>query len=148
MYTATAEPNVLDHGLGVGLVNVYSARLSGLTSPPNPNAGLNQFVRASVDGSSSFDVVAWQSAAKANAAWNDVAWSDVAWSDVAWADVAWADAAWASAAWGDVAWSDVAWSDVAWSDAAWADNSAADAAGQRVDLAPGERARAAAALLP
>ena len=48
----------------------------------------------------------------------------------------------------DVAWSDVAWSDVAWSDAAWADNTAADAAGKRVDLAPGEQARAASALLP
>jgi serine protease AprX len=132
MVTATPEPLVQLGQLGVGDVNIAKARSRTLT-PPNPNAGLNQFLATGADGAQVFDAVAWQSAARSNAAWGDAAWSDAAWSDAAWSDAAWAsaawsDAAWASAAWGDAAWSDAAWSDAAWSDAAWADNAEGDAA--------------------
>jgi serine protease AprX len=137
MATATPESNVTDNGLGVGMVNVYGARVTKFASVPNPNKGLDQFVTSALDGTRVFDATAWHTAALANVAWNDVAWSDVAWSDVAWSDVAWsdvawADAAWATAAWGDVAWSDVAWSDAAWADAAWADNADSESAGNAV----------------
>ena len=132
MANATPTPAVKDNGLGVGEVNIAAARANNHT-PPNPNAGLDQFVTTQSDGTRVFDASSWQSAALANAAWNDVAWSDVAWSDaawsdVAWSDVAWADVAWASAAWGDAAWSDAAWSDAAWADAAWADGADDDTA--------------------
>jgi serine protease AprX len=129
MVSASAEKNVPAGSLGVGLVNVEKARK--VQNPPNPNAALDQFVTTSSSNGSgtttTFDPIAWATAAKANsawdtAAWSDAAWSDAAWSDAAWASVAWSDAAWASVAWGDAAWSDVAWSDAAWSDAAWADN--------------------------
>jgi serine protease AprX len=125
MLTATPEPKA-GKALGVGDVNIAAARAFRGT-PPNPNAALNRFVMTALDGSKSFDALAWQAKARSDAAWSDAAWADVAWSDaawssVAWSDAAWADAAWASAAWGTVAWSDVAWSDAAWSDAAWADN--------------------------
>jgi serine protease AprX len=129
MVSANAEKNVPAGSLGVGLVNVEKARK--VQNPPNPNAALDQFVTTSSSNGSgtttTFDPIAWATAAKANsawdtAAWSDAAWSDAAWSDAAWASVAWSDAAWASVAWGDAAWSDVAWSDAAWSDAAWADN--------------------------
>jgi serine protease AprX len=128
MVTATPEPKA-GKALGVGDVNIAAARNYNPRSGriPNPNAGLNAFVKSAIDGTKAFDAAAWQKVAMSNKAWNaaawsDVAWSDAAWSDAAWADAAWADAAWASAAWGTVAWSDVAWSDAAWSDAAWADN--------------------------
>jgi serine protease AprX len=126
MVTASPEPRAAKGSLGVGDVNIASARWYRRT-PPNPNAGLNKFVATGSDGTRSFDSTAWQAAALANRAWDDVAWSDVAWSDAAWSDVAWSDAAWADIAWdsmayGTVAWSDVAWSDAAWADAAWADN--------------------------
>src|SRR5213078_1136498 len=123
MLTATPQAGVANGALGVGDVNLAAARSYNKQVLANPNAGLNQFVKAGADGSRYFDSKAWQVAALANKAWNavawsDVAWSDAAWSDAAWSDVAWADVAWASAAWGDAAWSDVAWSDAAWSDAA------------------------------
>jgi serine protease AprX len=126
MLTAMKEP-IMSRAAGVGGVDVQAARSLGST-PPNPNAPLNNYVTTASDGSRSFNATAWQAAALSNAAWDtaawsDAAWSSAAWSSVAWSDAAWADAAWASAAWGTVAWSDVAWSDVAWSDAAWADNS-------------------------
>jgi serine protease AprX len=126
MVTATPEPKA-GMALGVGDVNIAAARAYRNASPPNPNAGLERFLKTAADGTRTFDATAWQARAKSDkawdaAAWSDVAWSDAAWSDAAWSDAAWADAAWASAAWGDAAWSDAAWSDAAWSDAAWADN--------------------------
>jgi serine protease AprX len=122
--------------LGVGAVAINKARR--VTSPPNPNAGLNQFVSTAPDGSKVFNAAAWQSAALASAAWNSVAWSSAAWSSAAWSSAAWSSAAWSSVAWASVAWGSAAWSDVAWSSAAWssaarADNAAADAA---LGLAP------------
>jgi serine protease AprX len=137
MVTATPTPKAAKGSLGVGELNISAARTRALF-PPNPNAGLDQFLKTATDGTRTFDATAWQSAAKANkawdaAAWSDVAWSDAAWSSVAWSDAAWADAAWASVAWGDAAWSDVAWSDAAWSDAAWADNASDPSIGDAAD---------------
>jgi serine protease AprX len=131
MVTAAPEVTAAPGSLGVGDVDLAKERTYAKT-PPNPNAGLDQFLKTAADGTRVFDPSAWQAAALSNKAWNTVAWSDAAWSDaawssVAWASVAWADVAWASAAWGSVAWSDAAWSDVAWSDVAWADNTSADA---------------------
>jgi serine protease AprX len=143
MVSATPEPLAAKGSLGVGDVNIASARWYRRT-PPNPNAGLNQYVATGLDGTRTFDSKAWQTAALANKAWNAVAWSDVAWSDAAWSTVAWSDAAWADVAWaslayGTVAWSDVAWSDAAWADAAWADNANDPAVGDAADATTAEQ---------
>jgi serine protease AprX len=150
MLTATPEPRAPKGSLGVGQVNIASAR-AFKKSPPNPNASLNKFVTTTDDGTRVFDSASWQSAALANkawdaAAWSDVAWSDAAWSTVAWSDVAWADVAWASVAYGTVAWSDVAWSDAAWADAAWADNANDPAVGDAADASSAEEDAALASL--
>jgi serine protease AprX len=150
MLTATPEPKAAKGSLGVGDVNIASAR-AFRNSPPNPNAGLDKFVATGSDGMSTFDSASWQKAALANKAWNAVAWSDVAWSDaawstVAWSDAAWADIAWASVAYGTVAWSDVAWSDAAWADAAWADNANDPAVGDEADATTAEQDAALAEL--
>jgi serine protease AprX len=133
MVTATPELKAKQGSLGVGEVNIALARMYRKT-PPNPNAGLDQYLAKASDGSSVFNAAAWQSAAWSSAAWNSVAWnsaawSDAAWSDAAWSDAAWSDVAWSSAAWGSAAWSDAAWSDAAWSDAAWSDFSETEAPG-------------------
>jgi len=150
MVSATPEPLAAKGSLGVGDVNIASARWYRRT-PPNPNAGLNQFVATGLDGMRTFDSKAWQTTALANKAWNAVAWSDVAWSDaawstVAWSDAAWADVAWASVAYGTVAWSDVAWSDVAWADVAWADNATDPAVGDAADATSTQQDAALAGL--
>ena len=153
MLTATPEPKVKLGQLGVGDVNIASARALRLNHIPNPNAALDHFVGAAADGTAVFNAAAWASAAKNDAAWSDAAWSDAAWSDAAWASVAWAsaawsDAAWASAAWASAAWSDAAWSDAAWSDAAVADNADSEPAVQHDQTAidPADQAAALAAL--
>jgi hypothetical protein len=133
MLTASPTPAAPKGSLGVGELNIPKARALGSSvTLPNPNAGLDKFVKTASDGTQVFDSAAWESAAQSNAAWDSVAWSDTAWSSaawssVAWSDVAWESVAWATAAWGTVAWSDAAWSDVAWSDVAWADNAGDDA---------------------
>jgi serine protease AprX len=133
MMTASPVPSAPKGSLGVGELNIPVARkLNPNAVLPNPNAGLNQFITTTLDGTKVFNAAAWESAAKSNvawdsAAWSDAAWSSAAWSSAAWSDAAWSDAAWASAAWGTAAWSDAAWSDAAWSDAAWADNAGDDA---------------------
>jgi len=141
MATATPETKVLKGALGVGEVNIPLSRTYKRTSPPNPNAGLDQFLAKAADGAAVFNAAAWQSAAKANVAWNSVAWSSAAWSDAAWSsaawsDAAWSDVAWSSVAWGSAAWSDAAWSDAAWSDAAWADGSSTETDGVTADADP------------
>jgi serine protease AprX len=150
MLTATPEPLAAKGSLGVGEVNIAAAR-TYRKSPPNPNAGLEQFVATGADGTRTFNSAAWQTAALANTAWNTVAWSDVAWSDaawstVAWSDAAWADVAWASVAYGTVAWSDVAWSDAAWADVAWADNANDPTVGGAADATTTEQDAALANL--
>jgi serine protease AprX len=114
MVSARQTPAAFAGSLGVGELDVAAART--VDDPPNPNAGLEQYVVADANGAPVFDAASWQAAAQLNVAWGDVAWGDVAWGDVAWGDAAWSDAAWATAAWGDVAWGDVAWGDVAWGD--------------------------------
>ena len=117
--SAQPTPAATPGSLGAGELDVRAAR--NVQSPPNPNAGLDQFLTTGPDGATVFDSASWQAAAQSDPAWNDVAWSDAAWSDAAWSD-----AAWASAAWGDAAWSDVAWSDAASADAAVADAAGGD----------------------
>jgi serine protease AprX len=131
MVSASATPAAAPGSTGVGELDVALARR--VTDPPNPNAGLDQFLTTGSDGTVTFNSSAWQAAAQSNAAWSDAAWSDAAWSDAAWSGAAWGSAAWGSAAWSDAAWSDAvrnsaAWSDAAWSDAAWSDAAWSDAA--------------------
>jgi serine protease AprX len=126
MVSARGTPAATPGSLGVGELNVPLARM--VTSPPNPNAGVDQYVTTDANGNPVFDSGAWQTAAEADPGWNASASSDAAWSDAAWSDAAWGSAAWASAAWGSAAWSDAAWADAAWSDAAWSDAAWASAA--------------------
>jgi serine protease AprX len=138
MVTSTPETNVPKGALGVGELNVVKSRGYNPSTLPNPNAGLDQFITSTSDGTKVFNAAAWQTAAESNsawdaAAWSSAAWSDAAWSSAAWSSAAWSDAAWASAAWGSAAWSDAAWSDAAWSDAAWADGSDTETPGETAD---------------
>ncbi|MES1247097.1 MAG: S8 family serine peptidase [Actinomycetota bacterium] len=143
MVAAQATPAAAAGSLGVGELDVAAAEST--SSPPNPNAGLDQFVSADSDGSPVFDSAAWQSAAWGSAAWGSAAWGSAAWSDAAWGSAAWgsaawSDAAWASAAWGSAAWSDAAWASAAWSDAAWSSAAAGDPALPASLMTPDEEA--------
>ena len=139
METATPLPSAPQGSVGVGEVQVSKAWRAN--HPPNPNKGLDAFVKT-VAGSTTpvFDAVSWTDVAKSNVSWDDVSWDDVSWNDaafnvVSWADVSWADVSWADVSWADVSWADVSWQDVSWEDAAEGDTSAEPST---YELGPGE----------
>jgi serine protease AprX len=126
MATARSLPLAAPGSVGEGQVDVAAA--ASMTSPPNPNASLNQFLKADsrVPGGRVFDYAQWSSVAASDpnwyaASWSDASWSDVSWSDASWSDVSWSDASWADASWSDASWADASWSDASWADASWAD---------------------------
>jgi serine protease AprX len=125
MVSATPLPAAVPGSVGVGEVQVTDARR--VWSPPNPNLGLDAFVKP-VAGSTApvFDAVSWSDVAKANVSWDDVSWDDVSWADAAWNVVSWADVSWADVSWADVSWADVSWADVSWADVSWEDAAEGD----------------------
>ena len=138
MLSATPLPSATPRSLGVGLVDVSAA--TQVTSPPNPNLALDQFVGPDPNGRSIpvFNAAAWQSAALADPAWDAAAWDAAAWGSAAWGSAAWGSAAWGSAAWGSAAWGSASWgsstlaqqlaSSDAWRSAAWGSVATADVA--------------------
>ena len=149
MVSATPTPDAVPGSDGVGEVNIAAA--AQVTDPPNPNAGLDQYVSQDADGTNAFDAAAWNSAASSSAAWDSAAWSSAAWnsaawSSAAWSSAAWSSAAWASAAWSSAAWSSAAWSSAAWSSAAWANSTDADPAVPQPTLDPTDEAALVAEL--
>jgi serine protease AprX len=137
MVSAAPLPRARARSVGVGMVRADSAWK--VLNPPNPNAGLRQFVVPDPSGSPVpvFDAAAWHSAAQASAAWNSAAWNSAAWNSAAWNSAAWGSAAWNSAAWGSAAWGSAAWNSAAWSSAAWSSaawNNAVDDRGTSITL--------------
>jgi serine protease AprX len=139
MLTATPLPSATPGSTGVGLVDVSAA--SHLSSAPNPNLALDQFLVSDPNGGSIpvFDTSAWQTAALADPSWDAAAWGSAAWGSAAWGSAAWGSAAWGSAAWGSAAWGSAAWGssslaqllasgDAAWGSAAWGSAAQADVA--------------------
>jgi serine protease AprX len=118
----TARP-VLKNPRAAGMGEVTAPKAAQITYAPNPNAGIDQYLKTNPDGSVSFDAMAWTSSAKGDLAWNSLAWSDLAWSDSNLAAMAWTDLAWT-----DMAWTDLSASALAWTDMAWTDSSVEDAA--------------------
>ena len=159
MLTAKPAPAAAPLSEGVGVVNAAAA--AAVSSPPNPNASLDQFLVADPNGGSIpvFDTAAWGSAAWGSAAWGSAAWGSAAWGSAAWGSAAWGSVAWSSAAWGTAAWGTAAWgtsamaqilSTAAWGDAAWGSTASADNAGADLGapafLDPAQEAEAEAEL--
>jgi serine protease AprX len=95
-------------GTGAGEVNAVAA--SGLAAPPNPNQGLEAFVRSDPEtGQAVFDPRAWATTVKASSAWTSSAWTSSAWTSSAWTSSAWTSSAWTSSAWTSSAWTSSAW---------------------------------------
>ena len=116
MVAAKPAPSLSNWEIGVG--EVRAAKAAGEVSPPNPNAGLDQFVGADPVNGLRFDAPSWVNTVTSDASWSDASWSDASWSDASWSDASWSDASWSDASWSDASWSDASWSDASWSDVA------------------------------
>jgi subtilisin family serine protease len=119
MLRARPLPLVTTRAGGVGELNAAAA--ARVWSPPNPNAGLDQFIVPDPSGGSMFDATGWTTAAKSNRSWNSASWHDAAWSSAAWSVVSWTDVSWTDVSWTDLSAAAVSWTDASWSDVSWSD---------------------------
>jgi hypothetical protein len=107
------SPTASARSSGVGEVKLDPAAL--VTAPPNPNAALDKFLVADLNGGATpvFDAASWYAAATANPSWDSSTWNDASWAGASWREASWGDASWvdASASWGDASWGDASWGD-------------------------------------
>jgi serine protease AprX len=144
MLRARYVPEATQGEAGVGEIN--AARSALVTTPPNPNAALNRFLKADPLGGTApiFDAVSWSDAARSSVSWDSVSWTDASWSDSAVQTVSWTDVSWTDVSWTNVSWSDVAAAaDVSWEDAAGSEGTDPPAGGDYL-LTPEEQAAAEA----
>jgi serine protease AprX len=114
----TAQPTAGGMALGVGELNAKAA--TQVTSPPNPNLALNQFVGPDGAGGLAFDAASWASTAQANASWNSASWNSASWAAASWANASWNSASWAAASWNSASWAAASWNSASWAAASWA----------------------------
>ena len=122
MRTARAVHNGNPKAAGLG--EIVASRAAATNITPNPNLGLDQFLKAATSGGGQvFDSQSWASVAKANMSWNSMSWTSQSWSDMSWTDQSWA-----SMSWTDMSWNSMSWTDMSWTDMSWTDSSQEDAA--------------------
>ncbi len=80
---------------GVGEVNVQKT-LIDWSAPPNPNAGLNQFLIPDPNGGPYpvFDSASWLKVASEDASWNSASYIDASWNSASWNSASWNSASW------------------------------------------------------
>jgi serine protease AprX len=137
MVSAKDTPSATRGSLGVGMVD--AGRAAAVVNPPNPNAGLNQFVVPAGDGSGPmFDAASWANVAQSDASWASASWASASWASASWANASWASASWANASWASASWASASWASASWASASWA--SASWASASWADNADGEAA--------
>jgi serine protease AprX len=98
MLTAHSLPN--DTALAGGVGELDAGLASTLGSPPNPNEGLQQFVKTSLlTGGRSLDAASWNQYVQTHASWAQASWNAASWASASWNAASWAAASWAAASW-------------------------------------------------
>ena len=110
MRSATAIRKAAPLSVGVGEVDIKEA-LDDRTAPPNPNAGLNQFLVPDPDGGPYpvFDSASWLKAAKDNASWNSASWVNASWNTASWNTASWNSASWNTDSFLSASWNTASW---------------------------------------
>jgi serine protease AprX len=114
---AQPGPSAGAYALGVGEVQASAA--NGVVSPPNPNAGLDNYLVTDPNGGLTFDAASWKSAAQANASWNSASWNSASWNSASWNSASWNSASWNSASWNSASWNSGSTTDGSLPSASW-----------------------------
>jgi serine protease AprX len=112
MLTARFLPADGTTATGVGEIDAAAA--AAVASPPNPNEGLNEFVRADAAGERSFDAAAWRDRVATDASWVSASWVSASWVSASWVSASWVSASWVSASWVSSALTDASWVSASW----------------------------------
>jgi serine protease AprX len=116
----TTRPMSAAVGGAAGVGQITANKAAGVDAPPNPNAGLDQFVKSdTLAGGSVFDAASWNSTALSNASWNSVSWNSASWNSASWNSASWNSVSWNSASWNSVSWNSASWNSVSWNSASW-----------------------------
>jgi hypothetical protein len=112
--------------LSTGVGEVASDKAVEVANPPNPNAGLNQFLEPDPSGGSVpvFDEATWTTYASANPAWDAATWTTATWTTATWTTAAstaatWTTASWEAATWASATWTTATWTTATWTTATW-----------------------------
>jgi serine protease AprX len=97
MLSANYLPMVNGYAGGVGEIDTGVA--TTFDNPPNPNAGLYQFVSPDATNSRSFNAASWAAFLASGASWAQASWTDASWAEASWNEASWAEASWAEASW-------------------------------------------------
>jgi serine protease AprX len=110
MRSATVIKKAAPLSLGVGEVDIQKA-LEHKTAPPNPNAGLDQFLVPDPNGSPYpvFDSASWLKVAKSDASWNSASWVNASWNSASWNAASWNSASWNSDSFLSASWNTASW---------------------------------------
>jgi serine protease AprX len=115
MRTARAVHNGNPKAAGLG--ELTASRAAATNYAPNPNLGLEQFMKPAANGNGQvFDAQSWANSAKANMSWNSMSWNSQSWSDMSWTDQSWSDMSWTDMSWNSMSWTDMSWTDMSWTD--------------------------------
>jgi serine protease AprX len=120
LMAAAAGPGALTNVRALGLGTVQPVTAANLSSPPNPNAGLDAFVKPDATGRPTFDAAAWKLAALADPSWNKAASASMSWASMSWASMSWASMSWASMSWASMSWASMSWASMSWASMSWA----------------------------
>jgi serine protease AprX len=100
--------------LADGVGEIDAAAAASVVNPPNPNEGLNEFVRTDVTGERSFDTAAWKARVAIDASWVSASWVSASWVSASWVSASWVSASWVSASWVSSAFADASWVSASW----------------------------------
>jgi serine protease AprX len=117
MLTARTLPEAAPLSAGVGEVDVAAA--AALTSPPNPNENLYDFVGEDRAGLPYFDAAAWNAHVLSDATWTSATWTSTTWTSATWTSATWTSSAWAAEAYADATWTSATWTSATWTSATW-----------------------------
>jgi subtilisin family serine protease len=117
MLTARHLPLATPLSTGVGEIDVAAA--AAVVRPPNPNEGLNAFVRYDRQGELFFDADAWKAHVEADATWTSASWVSASWVSASWVSASWVSASWVSSVQADSTWADASWVSASWVSASW-----------------------------
>jgi serine protease AprX len=102
---ASAIPLPAAPALATGKGELNASAAAAFVNPPNPNAGLNQFLTADPDGGSTpvFDSMSWNETAQADMSWNEMSWNEMSWNEMSWNEMSWNEMSWNEMSWNEIA---------------------------------------------
>ena len=117
----TARPLTLGRKYASGIGEISASAAARAINPPNPNAGLNQFVIPDPLGGTIpvFDEATWTKVALADRTWNAATWTTATWTTATWTTATWTTATWTTASWSAATWTTATWTTATWTTATW-----------------------------